>query len=246
VYCFIRHGDPSAAADPSLRRTLQQVLGLDLDPSPLQCLAGIDRRLQPTAMALRGMRPPRFAGWFETFASVVPFQQLSLEAGIAAVRRLVERFGETVEIDGRRRYAFPDAAAVAAAHPEALRHCGLSRKKAESLHFIARAINAGELGAERIAGMATNDAVNTLVGLPGIGPWSASLVLLRGLGRLDVFPPGDVGAMRGLRKLLRLEPDAPFERTVARFGKRRGYLYFYALGGSLLEKGLIRPAPTRY
>jgi DNA-3-methyladenine glycosylase II len=67
--------------------------------------------------------------------------------------------------------------------------------------------------------------------------------MLRGLGRLDVFPPGDVGAMRRLRTLLQLGPQAPLDDVVERFGKHRGYLYFYALGGSLLSQGLIEPAP---
>ncbi|EAR23112.1 DUF488 domain-containing protein [Nitrococcus mobilis] len=48
--------------------------------------------LHPTALALRGMRPPRFAEWFEAFAKVIPFQQVSLDARVVTVGRLVERF----------------------------------------------------------------------------------------------------------------------------------------------------------
>ncbi|HET7598518.1 MAG TPA: hypothetical protein VFK15_16435, partial [Burkholderiales bacterium] len=78
---------------------------------------------------------------------------------------------------------------------------------------------------------------------PGIGPWSAGLVLLRGFGRLDVFPPGDVGAARGLRTLMGLPPQVPLEPVIERFGDLRGCLYFYALGTSLLRQGLIHRAP---
>jgi DNA-3-methyladenine glycosylase II len=93
--------------------------------------------------------------------------------------------------------------------------------------------------------MSTHDALRTLAELPGIGLWSATVVLLRGLGRLDVFPPGDVGAERGLRAVMHLGPEAPLGRVVERFGDQRGYLYFCALGGSLLEKGLIQGLPHR-
>jgi DNA-3-methyladenine glycosylase II len=93
--------------------------------------------------------------------------------------------------------------------------------------------------------MTTSDALRTLVQIPGIGPWSAGLVLLRGLGRLEVFPPGDVGAARGLSALLELEPGVALSRGVERFGKLRGYLYFFGLGGSLLRKGLIHAAPNQ-
>jgi DNA-3-methyladenine glycosylase II len=64
------------------------------------------------------------------------------------------------------------------------------------------------------------------------------------MGRLDVFPAGDVGAARGLGTLMRLEPGPSLDRIVQRFGPHRGYLYFCALGGSLLAKDLIHAAPA--
>ena len=84
----LRHGDPSTVARRELAQTLRKVLGLDVDPIPMQRLVEADRKLRPTAVALRGMRPPRFAEWFETFANVVPFQQVSLDAGVATRRAL--------------------------------------------------------------------------------------------------------------------------------------------------------------
>lgn len=188
----------SRATRAGLVQTLRRVLGLHLDPQPLLRLAHADRRLRPAARALRGLRPPRFTGLFEAFASVVPFQQLSLDAGVAIVGRLVERFGTRLEHDGASLRAFPTAQAIAEARLERLRQCGLSTRKAQ---------------------------------------------VLRALGRLEVFPPGDVGAARGLRTLMQLGAGAPLERIIERFGDYRGYLYFYALGASLLSKGLIHAAP---
>jgi DNA-3-methyladenine glycosylase II len=188
------------------------------------------------------MRPPRFAGLFETFANVVPFQQVSLDAGVAIVRRLVERFGESLEHEGRRYHAFPDARLLAGASVDAIRACGLSRRKAEALHQIARAIEAGDVTTAKLAGMSSVEAIRYLTELEGIGPWSAGLVLLRGLGRLDVFPPGDIGVARGLSRLLRLRSGASLDRIVRRFGDHRGYLYFCSLGGALLAKDLIHAA----
>lgn len=238
------HGAPALphATRAALQRTLRRMLGLDLDPRPLERLPDIDPRLRAVALALRGMRPPRFASLFEAFASVLPFQQLSLDAGVAIVGRLVQRFGAVLECDGERLHAFPAARAIAAARLDDLRGCGLSTRKACALRAIARAIDRGELREQALQRMSTADAVAALKSLPGIGPWSASLVLLRGLGRLDVFPPGDVGAARGLRALLRLDAHAPLDAVIEAFGDLRGCLYFYALGGSLLAKGLIHAA----
>jgi 3-methyladenine DNA glycosylase/8-oxoguanine DNA glycosylase len=239
----VQWGHPSSATRHELGQTIRRVLGLDVDPEPLQRLAEAERSLRPKALALRGMRPPRFPGLFEAFANVIPFQQLSLDAGVAIVGRLVERFGRHLEQGGRRFHAFPTAGSIAEARLEALRRCGLSSRKAQALRTLARAVESGELTEERLSGLCTDDALRTLAELPGIGAWSAGVVLLRGLGRLDVFPPGDVGAQRGLRAVMHLGPGAALGRIIERFGNHRGYLYFCALGGGLLAKGLIRAAP---
>ena len=234
-------GEPSTAARAAATRTLRGVLGLDVAPAPLQ--RAIARAgLGAVARGLRGMRPPRFSDLFETFASVIPFQQLSLDSGAAIVRRLVERFGTSIEHAGQTRYAFPAAGAVAVASLARLKACGLSNAKAESLRAIARHIEAGEVTAEKIEALSSADAIRFLTDLPGVGPWSASVILLRGFGRLDVFPPGDVGVARGLGELLSLTARGALERLVQRLGDHRGYLYFCALGGALLKKGLIHAA----
>jgi DNA-3-methyladenine glycosylase II len=235
-------GELPSASMAMLKQTLRKVLGLDVNPEPFQRLAGKVPALRPTVLALRGLRPPRFPDLFEAFARVIPFQQLSLEAGVAIVGRLVERLGEPLEHRGRRFRAFPTASQIAHARMPLLRACGLSASKAETLRRAARACESGELDGERIAGMSTPAALEALMQLPGIGPWSAALVLLRGLGRLNVFPPGDVGAMRALSTLLQVAPGAPLARAIERFGDLRGYLYFYGLAESLLRTGFIQPA----
>lgn len=239
----IRSGAPNAVTSRDLARTLHRMLGLNVDPRPFEALAAAEPTLRPTLRALRGMRPPRFAGLFEAFASVVPFQQLSLEAGIAIVTRLVERFGEALDFAGQRFHAFPSAESIAAARLPALRACGLSTQKAQTLRHVARAIVSGHVDEETIARLPTDEALEVLRDLPGIGPWSASLILLRGLGRLDVFPPGDAGATRGLNALLQLKSEGSLYRVVERFASLRGCLYFYALGANLVSKGLIHSAP---
>jgi DNA-3-methyladenine glycosylase II len=243
VQFTVPHGNPSSSARVALGETVRRILGLDVDPEPLHQLAEAQRRLAPMGIALRGMRPPRFASLFEAFASVIPFQQLSLDSGVATVGRLVERFGGVLQHEGRRFHAFPEAPVVAGARVATLRACGLSTRKAESLRRIAAAIEGGELAEHKLSAMSSAEAIRNLTELPGIGPWSASLVLLRGLGRLDVFPPGDVGLARGLERIMHLPRGASLDPIVNRFGNRRGYLYFFSLGSALLARELIHAAP---
>lgn len=237
-------GDDSHATHVAVVPVLRKILGLDVDPAPLARLLDTQRKLAPVAHALRGMRPPRFPSLFETFTNVVPFQQVSLDAGTATVRRLVERYGDSLVHNGERRYAYPTAARVARARLDSLRACGLSAMKAECLRSVAAAIQAGDLTEDALCRLSTSDAMQLLTSLRGVGPWSAALVLLRGLGRLDVFPERDVGATRGLAELLQVEPGAALQRVIDRFGEQRGYLYFCLLGSALLARGLIRSAGT--
>ncbi|MEO8431191.1 MAG: AlkA N-terminal domain-containing protein [Acidobacteriota bacterium] len=239
----ILNGKPSRATQGFVAASLRRMLGLDVDPTSVQRLAERVRGLRPTALALRGMRPPRFPSLFEAFGSVIPFQQLSLDAGVSIVGRMVDRFGATLDLGGERWHAFPEPAVVAEAGIEALKSGGLSLQKAETLRRVAGQIASRELTEERLAALSTRDALAELMSIPGVGPWTAAVVLLRGLGRTDVFPPNDTGVARGLGALLERKPGPTPAAVIGRFGEQRGYLYFYSLGAQLISRGLIDPAP---
>jgi DNA-3-methyladenine glycosylase II len=65
-----------------------------------------------------------------------------------------------------------------------------------------------------------SEAIARLTSLRGVGRWSAEYVLLRGLGRVHVFPGDDVGARNKLERFLdiaaRLDYDG-VEQIVARW-----------------------------
>lgn len=237
-------GDTSPGTAENLATTLRHMLGLDAPSAPEAALTEIEPRLAPVLDALSGFRTPCFPTLFETCASVLPFQQLSLDAGTAIVGRLVEGFGVQMTVDATARFCFPSPEAIAEANPDHLRTTGLSRSKVTALQGLARMIADGSLSSDNLRTLPTPEAIAALRALPGIGPWSANLILLRGFRRLDVFPEGDVGAARNLTDLL--QPPAPFTAAdasafAARFGDRRGYLYFLALGNQLRARGLLAP-----
>jgi len=239
-------GPISPRTQEQLNATLQRLLGPSVDPTPFYRVARQDARLHAVTTSLRGLKPPRFPSLFETIANVIPFQQVSLAAGDAVVGRLVERFGERLCLGDRTYAAFPRPEHLVAVDVDALRELGLSRAKAATLRDVASRILVGELSEERLEALPSDEAMEVLTALPGLGPWSAGLILLRGLRRMEVFPAGDVGAVKNLGRLLGAEtpmPDGGQQALLAAMGDTRGYLYFYALGWRLLHEGLITPAP---
>ena len=94
--------------------------------------------------------------------------------------------------------------------PEAkLRACGLSGAKFRSLRAVAE-LFAGTRGMNRKLLAATDEEVrDTLLPLPGIGPWTLDMLLMFSLGRPDVLPVGDYGIRAGAQELFRLKslPD---------------------------------------
>lgn len=181
---------------------------------------------------LRGLRPPRYPALFESLAHAIVFQQISIHAAASIMRRTVVSLAEPVEADGFAYYPFPRPQDVLAASDETLRACGLSGNKIAHLRSAAHAVTAGELVDTEIDALSTEDAIERLCEVRGIGRWSAAVVLLRGFGRLDIFPLNDSGVARTV-KLLSGNPSIDLDALLAKLGPVRGFLYFHLLLGRI-------------
>lgn len=212
------------------------MLGADRDLSPVMEIVHDDYELGPLAQRLVGMKPPRFASLWEAFCQIVPFQQVSLSAAISVLNRLTEALGPRCEVDGERYVGIPQPQTLLGADVSILRQCGLSAAKIQTLRGLAERALDGALEARAFAGVSDDGVLLQLTKIPGIGPWSAHVAMLRGLGRLSVFPSGDAGAIRSLREVYAqsARPDDVARETLARLGDWRGYLYFMLLGRRLL------------
>lgn len=183
------------------------------------------------------MRPPRYPSLFEALANAVACQQVSLHVGLLLLNRLAQRFGACAG-DG---YAFPRPPDLLGATVEDLRALGFSRAKAGTLLEVARRFDSGDLSEPALDALPATALRETLMAVPGIGRWSADYLLLRGLGRLDVFPVGDVGARKHLGAWLEMPAaldDAAAARRLREFTPYAGLVYFHLLLRRLAAAGL--------
>ncbi len=178
------------------RSSLNRLLGLTVDLSGFATMAARDPLLGPLAAHMRGLRPPRFPTVFEALVNGVACQQLSLSVGIHLLNRLVAAYGKPVSENEDGRRAFPTPEELATVQPDELKRHGFSLTKARTIVETARAIVAGDLDLEGLEDVDNRAAIERLKSLRGVGRWTAEYVMLRGFGRLDIFPGDDVGAQQ--------------------------------------------------
>ncbi len=97
-----------------------------------------------------------------------------------------------------------DPATLLTLPEDALRTAGLSRPKVAHARALAEAFLDGTLDTEALSRMDDAMAIKTIVSVRGLGPWTAEIYLLFALGRLDVFPAGDVALAAAAADLKRL------------------------------------------
>jgi DNA-3-methyladenine glycosylase II len=222
------------------RAALARLLGLELDLLPFYRHAESDPLLRTLATRFRGLKPPRFPTLFECLVNAIACQQLTLTVGIRLLNRLAEVYGSAPG-EGTSR-AFPLPAEFADLAPEALKRLGFSGAKARSIVELAAEITAGTFNPAAIEPLDDVDALAALLRLRGVGRWTAEYALLRGLGRLHVFPGDDVGARNNLARWL--DRRAPLDYAGVQAAVRpwqpfAGLVYFHLLLANLAEQGML-------
>ncbi|MDH5798669.1 MAG: DNA-3-methyladenine glycosylase 2 family protein, partial [Paracoccaceae bacterium] len=118
-------------------------------------------------------------------------------------------------IMGRLQVAgLTDAATVARASDDDLRSVGLSRQKIRYLRALADA----EIPYAALRKRPTEEVLETLIALPGIGRWTAEIYAMFSLGRADVFAPGDLALQEAARIVFDL-PARPSEAQLRRMAE---------------------------
>jgi DNA-3-methyladenine glycosylase II len=123
-----------------------------------------------------------------------------------------------------------------------LQPLGFSLQKARAIIELASSIVDKRLNLEELENLDNEAALELLRKLRGIGRWSAEYVLLRGLGRLNVFPADDVGARNKLKDWLNLSGSLDYEavrRSISKWEAYGGLIYFHMLLKGLAEKGYL-------
>jgi DNA-3-methyladenine glycosylase II len=238
IEVMVHASSRGSAIREAVAATVTRMLGLDCDLEPFYRLARRDRALAEMAERGRGMKPPRFASIFEAFANAVACQLVSLSAGLHVLNRVSEACGVAAEFDGGTMHSFADPSRVVRASEGSLRTLGMSRSKGRYLIDLARgALDARDPDFASIGALDDSGAAARMCAMRGVGRWTAEYVLLRGFGRLNVFPGDDVGGQDHLRAWLGIDrklDHAAVRELLRRWHPYAGLIYLHlVLGGSM-------------
>ena len=156
---------------------------------------------------------------FESLAESILSQQLSTKAAATIINRVAELSGG--KLDSKR---------LADLTPAKLRKAGCSEAKARSILELARAVESKEIPVRSLNRMSDEEIMSTLLPLYGIGRWTVEMFLIFQLGRLDIWPTGDLGVRRGWEKLYQMKREVEIEELELagkKFAPHRSHLAWY-------------------
>lgn len=139
---------------------------------------------------------------FRTLVLLILEQQVSLESGAAMYRRLVRLVGSVT------------AESVLSVGDEALRSIGITRQKSGYLLELAAHVIEGSVDLTSLEEANVEQARATLIGIKGIGPWTADAYLLSASRRPDMWPVGDRALQVGTGEVLGMA-SVPNEEELA-------------------------------
>ena len=175
----------------------RRLLDLDADPEAAAEVLDRDPALHPLVAKAPGQRIPRTVDEAELAIRVVLGQQVSMKAARTHTARLVSGHGTPIDdTEGNLTHTFPSVPDLAEVDTDRL---GLPTARQRTLRALIDALAEGSLvldaGSDRVRVRAQ------LTAMPGIGPWSAELIAMRGLGDPDAFPATDLGVRTAAKQV---------------------------------------------
>lgn len=149
-------------------------------------------------VAIEPIEPRKTSEYFRSLCYEIIGQQLAKNAA----RTIFGRFENLFP----KRKITPEYALKIS--EEAIRNAGASWSKASFVKDLAQKVADGALDLKSIKRMDDSQAVEKLMQVKGIGPWTAQMFLMFTLGRDDVFSHGDLGLRKAIIKIYSLRESA--------------------------------------
>jgi len=211
--------NPDGVSEHAIRHTMLRMFALDLDGDAFAALGKHDKVVAALQRERPGVRMILFPSPFEAAARAIIGHRLNVAQAAKLHARIAAEQGVKVEIEGQSLHGFPAPAALSRLSPVQ----GLAANKVEQLRGLGVAAGEGWLDTARLQAMPREAAMAHLQQLAGIGPFSADLILLRGVGDPDAFPTTELRLQRAMAKAYDLGDEPKLKTLLQIADKWRPY-----------------------
>lgn len=223
--------------------TVQKMFGLTVDVASFSIQVAQDPVMWNMAGHFLGAKPTRFPTIFEAIVTAITCQNATLDAGIDLLNKLTLTYGLMYKNGDEVMNAFPRPEDLAHVTEIDLKNLGYGARKAHAILSLTSAIEKGSLKLEQLELMNNEEAFAYLRKLPGLGRWATEYVMVRGLGRLDVFPADDQLAAGYLWQMLKLKRKPEYDDVkllATTWHPYEGFVYLHLLLEWLRNGGLVK------
>ena len=202
---------------------IRSMFDLDAETENIENALCTDQHLKSTIMRNKGLRVPGTWNSFELSVRAIIGQQITVSGAQTILNRLSTKLGtplsnEKDAFSGTCCRLFPTAEQISQAN---LSNIGLTSTRAKTLKVFSTAVASRDLLIDE-----TDDpeiVIQALMGVPGIGPWTANYIAMRGLKYPDAFPAGDSGLLAAAQKLGIADSQQSLSKVADRWRPWRSY-----------------------
>jgi DNA-3-methyladenine glycosylase II len=165
-------------------------------------------------------RNPKPISHFESLVESVISQQLAVKAADTIHARVVKLAGGKIS-----------PSKLLQIDEVAMREAGVSGAKFKTIHGLAEAAHSKRININKLHEIESDAEIfEQLTSLWGIGPWTVDMFMMHQLGRLDIWPTGDLGVRRGYEKIYKLKEEISpkeLDKKGAKFAPYRSVVAWY-------------------
>ena len=226
------------ALDSKMAKVLEDrisfFLSLDDDVGQFYAIAEKDLEYYPKVRELWGLHHVKFPSLLEISAWAIINQRIQRSIALRMKRALTERYGGSLEVEGRTYWAFPDYSRMKDATPRELLSLTKNQRTARRLGSLLE--NFEELDEDFLRTAPYAKASERLRKVNGIGEWSSQFILFRGLGRIERQQNNMKPVLRMMEEVY--GPGKTLEDINRAYGPWCGYWSLYLWGSSMASRSV--------
>jgi DNA-3-methyladenine glycosylase II len=235
IYELFSQEPLTKSVEDSVAKRISFFLSLGDDVKPFYSIAKKeDAKFHPLVERLWGLHQVKFLTLLEISCWAILAQRVQRPIALRIKRALTEKFGGSLELDGKTYWAFPDHTKLKLATTKQLLEATRNQRMVQRLASLLMSFD--ELDEGFLRNAPYEKAAERLQKVKGIGDWSSQFILFRGLGRVETLQPMNIRPLSETIEKTYGPKGKTLDEINSTYGKWSGYWSLY-LWASTMKHG---------